>query len=93
LPVRERVDARDAIAAIIAATAEGDLTPTEAASFAKLLADFAAADDATEGVRHAPERKRRGLSPFDLDFRCAFFPTGAQGHKNRRFGEIGRGKN
>jgi 3-methyl-2-oxobutanoate hydroxymethyltransferase len=55
-------------AAIIAATAEGELTPGEAATLAKLVADFAAVDDATDGVRRARERKKRGVtSIFDLD--------------------------
>ena len=75
-PLKEAADARDAFAAIIAATAEGELTPSEAAALAKLVADFAAVDDATEGVRRARERKRRGLSPFDLTLdRRRVFPT------------------
>ncbi len=66
--LKEAADARDAFAAIIAATAEGELTPGEAATLAKLVADFAAVDDATDGVRRARERKKRGVtSIFDLD--------------------------
>jgi hypothetical protein len=66
--LKEAADARDAFAAIIAATSEGELPPSEAATFAKLVTDFAAVDDPTEGVRRARDRKRRGLSPFDLEF-------------------------
>ena len=49
--LKEAADARDAFAAIIAATAEGDLTPGEAAALAKLVTDFAAVDAATKEVR------------------------------------------
>ena len=66
--LKEAADGRDAFAAVIAATAEGALTSGEAAMLARLVAGFAAVDDATEGVSRVHERKRRGLSPFDLEF-------------------------
>ena len=67
--LKEAADARDAFAAIIAATAEGELTPSEAVALAKLVADFAAVDDATDGARRARERSKRGFHfPFDLNF-------------------------
>jgi hypothetical protein len=58
--LKEAADARDAFAAIVAATAEGELTPSEAATLAKLVADFAAVDDATDDARRARERQKRG---------------------------------
>ena len=54
--LKEAADARDAFAAIIAATAEGELTPSEAATITKLISDFAAVDAATNEVR----RKKYG---------------------------------
>jgi hypothetical protein len=66
--LKEAADARDAFAAIIAAVAEGELTPSEGATLAKLVADFVAVDDATDGARRARERKKRGVtSIFDLE--------------------------
>jgi hypothetical protein len=66
--LKEAADARDAFAAIIAATAEGELTPGEAATLAKLISDFAAVDAATEANRRARHQKKHGvLSVFDLD--------------------------
>jgi len=63
--LKEAADARDAFAAIIAATAEGELTPSEAATLAKLISDFAAVDAATEADRRIRERK---LSPRSRSF-------------------------
>jgi hypothetical protein len=66
--LKEAADARDAFAAIIAATAEGELTPSEAAILAKLISDFAALDAATQTDRSAREYKKRcpRLRPFGL---------------------------
>jgi hypothetical protein len=66
--LKEAADARDAFAAIIAATAEGELTPSEAATFAKLITDFADIDAATQTDRSAREHKKRypHLRPFGL---------------------------
>ena len=65
--LKEAADCRDAFAAIVAATAEGELTPREGTALAKLVASFAAVDDATEADRRARDRKKNGLSAFDLD--------------------------
>ena len=46
--VREAADCRDAFAAIIAATAEGELTPSEAATLTRVIVDFAALDADTD---------------------------------------------
>ena len=55
LPVlKEAADARAVLAAIIAATAEGELTPSEASVLAGLVADFATLDQTTKvdrGIR------------------------------------------
>ena len=57
----------DAFAAIVAATAEGELTPNEGTTMAQLVEGFAAVDAATEADRRARHRKKHG--PFsDLDF-------------------------
>ncbi len=64
--LKEAADCRDAFAAIVAATAEGELTPSEGTTMAKLVAGFAAVDDATDADRRARERKKNGpLSAFD----------------------------
>jgi hypothetical protein len=64
--LKEAADARDAFAAIIAATAEGELTPSEAATLAKLISDFAAIDTATQTDRSIRAQKKRypRLRPF-----------------------------
>ncbi len=60
-------DCRDAFAGIVAATAEGELTPSEGTTMARLIEGFAAVDDAAEADRRARYRKQNG--PFsDLDF-------------------------
>ena len=66
-PLEDAADCRAAFAAIVAATAEGELTPSEGTMMAKLVSDFAAVDDATEAHRRTRERKKNG--PFsDIDF-------------------------
>ncbi len=61
---KEAADCRDALAAIIRAVANGELTPGEAATLAKLIADFAGIDQATETERKMRERKARGPLGF-----------------------------
>lgn len=65
--LNEAADCRDAFAAIVAATAEGELTPSEGTTMAKLVEGFAAVDEATDAYRRARDRKKNGLSAFDLD--------------------------
>jgi hypothetical protein len=60
--LKEAADARDAFAAIIAAVADGELTPGEAATLAELVKGFAAVDPDTERARR---RKYGPPSPFD----------------------------
>jgi Family of unknown function (DUF5681) len=57
--LKEAADARDAFAAIICATADGELTPSEAATLAKLVSDFAAIDAATQTQRSLRETRNR----------------------------------
>lgn len=65
--VKEAADCRDAFAAIIAATAEGELTSGEAATLTKLIVDFAALDAATEVTRGIRHRREHGpLSGLNL---------------------------
>lgn len=54
--VKEAADCRDALAAILAATAEGELTLSEAATLAKLVTDFADLDAKTEVARKMRDR-------------------------------------
>ena len=53
-------DARDAMGAIVAAVADGELTPDEAMTLGKLVADFVAIDADTEVERRMRERKKSG---------------------------------
>jgi hypothetical protein len=48
---REAADCRDAFAMIIRAVANGDLTPNEGATMARLIADFAVVDEETRLAR------------------------------------------
>jgi hypothetical protein len=78
--LKEAADARDAFAAIIAATAEGELTPSEAATFAKLVADFAAV--VTRQKVYAVPASESGaacrLSAWSL-INAEYFPTALAG--------------
>ena len=56
--LKEAADARDAMAAVVGAVADGELTPGEALAVAKLIADFAGIDVATEVERRIRERKK-----------------------------------
>jgi hypothetical protein len=56
----EAADARDAMAAVLGAAAEGELTPGEGAVIAKLITDFADIDLTTE-VERISEKKKNGL--------------------------------
>jgi hypothetical protein len=57
--LKEAADARDAFAAILVAAADGELAPSEAVTFAKLISDFAAIDAATQADRSVREHKKR----------------------------------
>jgi hypothetical protein len=57
--VREAADCRDALAAVIRAVADGELTPSEATTLAKLIADFAVVDEETRTARQIKDAKAR----------------------------------
>ena len=62
----EAADARKAMGAIVAAVAEGELTPGEGAILGKLVADFVAIDNETEVQRRMREPRKIGpLSPLN----------------------------
>jgi Family of unknown function (DUF5681) len=52
-PLKEAADCRDAFAAVVAAVADGELTPNEGTTMAKLIDGFAAVDAATVADRNA----------------------------------------
>ena len=56
----EAADARDALAAVVRAVAEGELTPSEAATLAGLIEQFADVDKETSIARNARDRKGKG---------------------------------
>jgi len=56
----EAADAREAMGAIVAAVADGELTPDEGMTVGKLIADFVAIDADTEVERRMRERKKSG---------------------------------
>ncbi len=58
--LKEAADARDALAAVIRAAAEGELTPGEATILAGLIDRFAEVDKATWNARYNRERKDKG---------------------------------
>lgn len=60
--LREVADARDALAAVVRAVAEGELTPAEATTLAALIERFADVDSATDDARRSRERRDQG--PF-----------------------------
>jgi hypothetical protein len=66
--LKEAADARDALAAVVRAVAEGELTPSEGATLAGLIEQFARVDDATESYRRIRDNKsKKGPLSF-LDF-------------------------
>ena len=66
LPVlAEAADARDALAAAIRSTAEGELTPTEAAIITALIERLVDVDKGTDVSRRLRERREKGLGPFN----------------------------
>jgi hypothetical protein len=56
----EAADARDALAAVILAAAQGELTPAEAATFAGLIDRLAEVDRETWNARYQREQKGKG---------------------------------
>ena len=58
--LKEAADARDALAAVVRAVAEGELTPVEASTLAGLIEQFAAVDKDTSFARNTRERKGKG---------------------------------
>ena len=61
LPVlMEAADARDALAAVVRAVADGELTPAEAVTLAGLIEQFAAVDKDTWTARQNRGRKSKG---------------------------------
>lgn len=60
-PLAEAADAREAFAAIVAATAAGELTLAEAEAMTRLVERFAAVDAATHNDRRRRLRKEKGI--------------------------------
>jgi hypothetical protein len=56
---KEAADCRDAFAAVIRAVANGDLTPSEGSTLAKLIADFAVVDEETRIARDNKSARAR----------------------------------
>jgi Family of unknown function (DUF5681) len=59
-PLAESADARKAMGAIVAAVAEGELTPGDGMAIGKLIANFVAIDADTETERRMRDRKKDG---------------------------------
>ncbi len=61
-PLAEAADARKAMGAILAAVAEGELTPGEGLAIGKLVGEFVGIDADTEGQRRTRDEPLSALS-------------------------------